>query len=100
MEHILDLITGDEPWILEALRRLELDGDVYEVSSRRVAIMEALGLIQRDDNFGLSYSLTKKGTMFIYEPNLRSSAVSLSKLLLSTNKTVRPVCTNRGYSDH
>jgi len=63
-ENILDTITGEEPWIEEALKRLELEGNVYEVSSRRVAILEMLGLIARTDNFGLSYETTIVGRAF------------------------------------
>jgi len=88
-ENILDTITGEEPWIEEALKRLELDGNVYEVSSRRVAILEMLGFIRRDDNFGLSYSLTKAGTQYLYLPS-KKEIVAISKLLASANKTVRP----------
>lgn len=88
-ENILDTITGEEPWIEEVLKRLELDGDVYEVSSRRVAILEMLGFIRREDNFGLSYSLTKAGTQYMYLPN-KKEIVAISKLLASANKAVRP----------
>ena len=67
MEHIIDSITGQEPWIEEILCRLEGGNDVYEVASIRVAILEALGFIERTDNFGLGYALTNEGRFYLAE---------------------------------
>lgn len=64
-ENILDTITGEELWIEEALNRVYTEGNVYEISSRRVAILELLGLIARTDNFGLSYETTIAGNAFV-----------------------------------
>jgi hypothetical protein len=94
MEHIIDSITGTEPWIAEVLKRLELDGDIGEASSRRVAILEHLRLIERLDNFGLDYAITKAGTLFLYHPEQRSNFVAVARLLNSANMTKRPVSTN------
>lgn len=95
MEHIIDSITGEEPWIVEVLSRLDLDGDIGEASSRRVAILEHLGLIRRTDNFGLDYAVTRAGTAYLYTPEQRSNFIAVAKLLKSTNVTERPVSTNR-----